>query len=108
MSLCHRFQVSRIDKNRMRTERAIPVLFGSGVTAAEVAAMAPSEKHRTPAARKQLDTILDQLATLSERSRRESQSVLVPMGEEIRYHDLERFIDDLLYALRAFRDRLGP
>jgi uncharacterized protein len=104
----HRFRVSRIDKNRMRAENAIPLLFGPGVTVGEIAARAPSEKHRTPEARKQLDTILDQLAVLLERSRRESQSVFVPMGEEIRYHDLEKFIDDLLYALRAFRDRLGP
>jgi hypothetical protein len=107
-SLWNRFHLSRIDKDRMRTENAIPPLFGPGVTVGEIAEMAPSEKHRTPEARKQLDTIIDQLATLLERSRRESQSVLVPMGEEIGYHDQERFIADLLYALRAFRDRLGP
>jgi GAF domain-containing protein len=108
MSLWHRFHLSRIDKNRMRTENAIPLLFGPGVTVGEIAAMAPSEKHRTPEARKQLDTILDQLAALLERSRRESRSVLVPMGEEIHYHNQEKFTADLLHALRAFRDRLGP
>jgi hypothetical protein len=108
MALLHRFQVSRIDKNRMRTENVIPLLFGSGVTVGEIAEMEPTEKHRTPEARQQLDTVMDQLATLLERSRRGSQSVIVPMGEEMRYHDLEKFIDELLYALRAFRDRLGP
>ncbi len=108
MSLWHRFHLSRIDANRMRTESAIPLLFGPGVTVGEIAEMAPSEKHRTPEARAQLDTILDQLVTLLERSRRQSQSVLVPMGEEMRYRNQERFIADLLYALRAFRDRLGP
>ena len=89
-SLWHRFYLSRIDSNRMRTESAIPLLFGPGVTVGEIAEMAPSEKHRTPEAREQLDTILDQLATLLERSRQESQSVLVPMGEEMRYHDVRR------------------
>ena len=108
ISLWHRFHLSRIDKNRMRTENAILLLFGPGVTVSEIAEMAPTEKHRTPEARKQIDIILDQLATLLERSRRESQSVLVPMGEEITYHNQEKFIADLLYALRAFRDRLGP
>jgi TRAP-type uncharacterized transport system substrate-binding protein len=108
MSLWNRFHLSHLDKNRMRTESAIPLLFGPGVTVGEIAAMAPTEKHRTPEARKQLDTLLDQLATLLERSRRESHSVFVPMGEELHYHDLEKFIDELLYALRAFRDRLGP
>jgi hypothetical protein len=107
MSLLHRFQVSRLDKNRMRTESVIPLLFGPGVTVGEIAEMEPTERHRTPEARKQLDTTLDRLAKLLERTRRESQSVLVPLGEEIRYHDLEKFIDDLLYALRAFRERLG-
>jgi hypothetical protein len=70
--------------------------------------MAPSEKHRTPEARAQLDTILEQLTTLSERSRRQSQSMYVPMGEEMGYLIHEEHIADLLYALRAFRDRLGP
>jgi len=105
--LWHRFHLSRIDSNRMRTESAIPLLFGLGVTVGEIAEMAPSEKHRTPEAREQLDAIMDQLATLLERSRQESQSVLVPMGEEMQYHNQEKFIGDLLYALRAFRDRLG-
>jgi hypothetical protein len=108
MALLHRFQVSRIDKTRMRTESVIPLLFSPGVTVGEIAEMEPTAKHRTPEARKQLDTVLEQLTALLERSRRESQSVLVPMGEEMRYHDLEKFIDELLYALRAFRDRLGP
>jgi len=106
-ALWHRFHLSRIDSNRMRTESAIPLLFGSGVTVGEIAEMAPSEKHRTPEAREQLDTNLDQLATLLERSRQESQFLLVPMGEEMQYHNQEKFISDLLYALRAFRDRLG-
>jgi hypothetical protein len=108
MSWWHRFQLSRIDANRMRTESVIPLLFGPGITVGEIAEMAPNEKHRTPEARKQLDAILDQLSALLERSRRESQSALVPMGEELNYHTQEKFIADLLYALRAFRDRLGP
>ena len=106
-SMWHRFHLSRIDSNRMQAESVIPLLFGSGVTVGEIAEMAPREKHRTPEAREQLDAILDQLATLLERSRQESQSVLVPMGEEMQYHNQEKFISDLLYALRAFRDRLG-
>jgi hypothetical protein len=107
ISLWHRFHLSRIDKNRMRAENAILLLFGPGITVSEIAEMEPTEKHRTPEARKQIDIILDQLATLLERSRRESQSVLVPMGEEITYHNQEKFIADLLHALRTFRDRLG-
>jgi hypothetical protein len=94
--------------NRRRTESAISLLFGSGVTVGEIAAMAPSEKHRRPETRAQLATIIDQLATVLERSRQQSRSVLVPMGEEIDYCDQEEDIANLLFALRAFRDRLGP
>jgi GAF domain-containing protein len=108
MAVWHRFHLWRVDASRMRTESAIPLLFGPGVTVGEIAAMAPSEKHRTPEARAQLDTILDQLATLAERSRRQAQSVYVPMGEEMGYLIQEEHVADLLYALRTFRDRLGP
>jgi hypothetical protein len=108
MSLWHRFHLWSIDANRLRTERAIPLLFGPGVTVGEIAAMPPSEKHRTPEAQAQLDTIMEELATLSERSRRQSQSVLVPMGQEMSYRYQETLIADFLHALRTFRDRLGP
>jgi hypothetical protein len=108
ISLLHRFHLSRIDANRMRTENALLRLFGPGITVGDIAEMAPSEKHRTPEARQQLDTILDQLVKLLERSRRQSRSVLVPMGEEMGYHDHVNDIANLLHALRAFHDRLGP
>jgi hypothetical protein len=44
--------------------------------------------------------------TLSDRCRRQSLSILVPMGQEFSYRYQEALIADLLYALRAFRDRL--
>jgi hypothetical protein len=108
ISLWHRFHLWRIDANRSRIENAMPPLFGPRVTVGEIADMAPSEKHRSPGERAQLDTIIDRLATLSERCRRQSQSVLVPMGEEMGYRNQEELIAALLYALRTFRDRLGP
>jgi hypothetical protein len=108
VSWWHRFQLSRIDSNRMQTESTLPLLFGPGITVGDIAEMEPSEKHRTPEARQQLDTILDQLVALLERARRQSQSVLVPLGEELTYHDHANDIADLLHALRAFRDRLEP
>jgi NMT1-like family len=108
MSLGHRFRLWRIDANRLRTERAIPLLFGPGITVGDIAAMSPGEKHCTPEARAQLDAIMDQLMTLAERSRRQSQSVLVPMGQEMGYRYQEALIADLLHALRTFRDRLRP
>jgi hypothetical protein len=108
MAWWHQFRLWRIDANRLRIERAIPRLFGPGITVGDIAAMAPSEQHCTPEARAQLDSIMEQLAALSERSRRQSQSVLVPMGQEMAYRYQEALIADLLHALRTFRDRLEP
>jgi hypothetical protein len=107
-SVWHRFRLRRIHARRRRTEREISLLVGPAATVNEIAAMAPSAKHRTPAARAQLDMIIDQLATVMERSRQQSQSVLVPMGEEMTYCDQEGDLAQLLDALRSFRDRLGP
>jgi len=81
-------------------------LFGPGVTVGEIAEMPANEPHRTLEARTTLDAIIAQLVTLSDRCRRQSLSILVPMGQEFSYRYQEALIADLLYALRAFRDRL--
>ena len=46
------------------------------------------------------------LTALAERCRRQSLSVLVPMGEEMSYRYQETLIYDLITALRLYRDRL--
>jgi hypothetical protein len=50
---------------------------------------------------------MEQLVTLSERCRQQSLSLLVPMGQEMAYRYQETLMAGLLYALRAFRERLG-
>jgi hypothetical protein len=46
------------------------------------------------------------LTALAERCRKQSLSVLVPMGEEMSYRYQETLIYDLITALRSYRDRL--
>jgi hypothetical protein len=67
--------------------------------------MSPSDPQRTPDALARLDAIIERLNALSERCRRQSLSVLVPMGEEMAYRYQETLIADLLHALRTFKDR---
>jgi len=105
MTLWHRFRLWRIDAARVRIETDIPKLFGPGVTVGEIAAMQPSDQQRTPQARALLESIMGQVGSLAERSRRQSLSVLVPMGQELAYRHQEALMADLLHALRAFRDR---
>jgi TRAP-type uncharacterized transport system substrate-binding protein len=107
MSLWHRFRLWRIDANRVRAEASILPLFGPGVTVGEIAEMAPSTAHETPAGRAEIDGAVERLAWLSERCRRQSMSMLVPMGQEMAYRYQEALIADLLYALRAYRSRFA-
>ena len=108
MAAWHQFRLWRIDAKRVRIESAMLHLFGPGVTVGEIAEMPPRDQHHTSEGRAQLDTIMEQLVALSERCRRQSLSMLVPMGQEMAYRYQEALMADLLYALRAFRERLGP
>lgn len=62
--------------------------------------------HLRPDARAQVDELVLSLSALSQRCRRQSLSLLVPMGEELSYRYQERLIAATLRALRLYRDRL--
>jgi TRAP-type uncharacterized transport system substrate-binding protein len=106
MAVGHRFQLWRLDVARVSIEREIPTLFHPGITVDEIIEMPATERHRTPEARAKLNDIVERLAVLSDRCRRHSLSILVPMGQEMPYRAQERIISDLLFALRTFRERL--
>jgi len=106
MGLMHRFRLWRIDAARMNIENELPKVFGPGVTVGDIEAMLPTDAQRTPEARALLDTTMERLGALSERSRRQSMSMLVPMGQEMAYRHQEALMADLLHALRSFHDRL--
>ena len=106
MALGHRFRLWRVDADRVKIERELPALFGPGVTLARIAEIDADARHTTPEARRQLDDVMARLAALAERCRRDSLSVLVPMGEEMSYRYQETLIHDLLHALRIFQDKL--
>jgi hypothetical protein len=48
------------------------------------------------------------LSALSEKSRKQALSVLVPMGEEMAYRFQETLMAELLRALRHYKERLPP
>ncbi|MGL6111931.1 MAG: hypothetical protein ACRC2B_17710, partial [Rubrivivax sp.] len=62
--------------------------------------------HRTPETRAQIDDLIARLVALSQRCRKQSLSVLVPMGEEMSYRYQETLIADLLQSLRLYHERL--
>jgi hypothetical protein len=106
MAIGHRFNLWRIDLQRVKIEREIPGLFHRGVTLGEIAGMPPDARHDGADARARLDDLLSRLEALAERCRRQSLSILVPMGAEMFYRYQESLIAELLHALRLYRDRL--
>jgi hypothetical protein len=102
----HRFRLWRIDARRVVIEGKVLRLFGPGVTVSEIETMAPEARHTEPAACAMLQKTIDELGDLAERCRRQSVSLLVPMGQEMGYRIQEGLIADLLHALKRFRGRL--
>jgi TRAP-type uncharacterized transport system substrate-binding protein len=108
MALWHRFRLWRIDANRVKLEREIATLFEPGATLDSIAEVTPGAHQLAPETRAQLDELMLNLSALLEKSRHQSMSVLVPMGEEMNYRYQETMMADLLRALRVYKGRLPP
>jgi hypothetical protein len=78
------------------------------VVPGDIAAMTPEPRHRTAAAREELDGVMQAFDRVAQRCRRQSESVLVPMGQEMFYRFQEGLIAQWLGALRTFRAKLDP
>ena len=92
MAVWHRFHVWRIDVNRVKIEREMAPLLLPGVAP-------PSD------ARARIDELTLRLRALSDKCRRQSLSIVVPMGAEILYRYQEALIADRLRALKHCRER---
>jgi hypothetical protein len=106
MALWHRFRLWRVDANRVKIERDIEALFGADVSVDAIADLPVDERYLEPDTRAQLDALVMRLSTLLELCRKQSMSVLVPMGEEMQYRFQEALMADLLRALRQYKERL--
>jgi len=104
-AMWHRFRLWRLDAERVRIEGDISRLFGHSMILKEIESAQPDARFRTPEVRAQLDAVINELDRLAARCRRQSLSMLVPMGQEMAYRYQEGIISDLLRALRSFRDK---
>jgi TRAP-type uncharacterized transport system substrate-binding protein len=105
MGVGNRFLLWRIDAARVRAEREIELCFGPATTLGDIARVEPRGDLLRPAVRAEVERVLAELEALAARSRRQSLSVLVPMGAEMAYRYQEGLIHDTLSVLRAFRER---
>lgn len=105
MGFGHRFQLWRIDANRVRFEQEVAQLFGPSTTLGDISTLTPSPEQKTPELLASIDRIIHELEALAARSRKQSLSMLVPMGQEMAYRYQEGVIYDTLAVLRAYLKR---
>ena len=79
-----------------------------GATLGDIKLRTPSDALRGPAATSRLDALVASFEALADRSRRQSLSMLVPMGQEMAYRYQEGVIHETLAVLRDFRRRAAP
>ncbi len=107
MTFGHRFRLWRLDVARVRLEGEIFRLFGPTTTLDDIHAMPAPADDKREAILEGLARLIPALEALGERCRRESLSMLVPMGQEMAYRYQEELIHQTLSALRAFQGRAG-
>jgi TRAP-type uncharacterized transport system substrate-binding protein len=105
MGLGHRFRLWRIDDARVKLERELSGLFGAGATLGDIQRAKVRGMLAEPATRDRMDDLIRRFERLGGRSRRQSLSVLVPMGQEMAYRYQEGVIYETLAVFRAFRER---
>lgn len=101
-ALLHRFRLWRIDALRVQIENEIARFFPAGVTVSDIPHLTGAAGVATDAG---VDTLIERLSKLSRRCRRQSLSMMVPMGQEMAYRYQESLIADLLHALKEWRRR---
>jgi TRAP-type uncharacterized transport system substrate-binding protein len=102
MGLGHRFRLWRLDVARVKLESEIAALFGPTTTLGDIARAQPSDPAFPSQRRGEVEQVIRQLEVLAELCRRQSLSMLVPMGQEMTYRYQETLITEALAALRGF------
>ena len=107
MGIGHRFRLWRIDVHRVKADQTVRDLLGARLTPAEIEALEPQPEHAKPDVAPGIEAVLAALGELRTRCRKQSMSMLVPMGQEMAYRYQEDQIEELLTALRRFQARLA-
>jgi TRAP-type uncharacterized transport system substrate-binding protein len=105
MNTGHRFRLWRIDDARVKLEAELAKLFGRGATLGDIQQAEIAGELRERGTRTKLDGLIERFERLGARSRRDSVSMLVPMGQEMAYRYQEGVIYQTIAVLRAFRSR---
>ncbi|HEY8078993.1 MAG TPA: TAXI family TRAP transporter solute-binding subunit, partial [Labilithrix sp.] len=85
MGAGHRFRLWRIDDARVKLENELAALFGSSLTLGDISRTKPTGHLLDEQVKTGVEALIRRLEALAARSRRQSLSVLVPMGQEMAY-----------------------
>jgi TRAP-type uncharacterized transport system substrate-binding protein len=107
MTLWHKVRLWKVDANRDKAFQIVRDALGETLTPAEIQVLEPTAVHRTRQTRERIDEALRALDALRVKTRKEENSLLVPMGHEWMYRYEEEQMELLLVALRAFRAKVG-
>lgn len=109
MGMGNRFYLWRIDANRVAIEERIKEFFNTAPLPLpeEIDRMTPQDEHRTEPGLGRLNAIIARLEEVVSRCRKQSQSMLVPMGAEMAYRYQEELISKNLMALKVYRSKIG-
>jgi TRAP-type uncharacterized transport system substrate-binding protein len=105
MGFGHRFRLWRIDASRVKLENEMAALFGPTTTLGDIERAKPGEETQALTKRARLEEIVHELEALANRARKQSLSVLVPMGQEMAYRYQEGVIYETIAVLRDFLRR---
>jgi hypothetical protein len=105
MNFGHRFRLWRIDDARVKLETELATLFGLGATLADIQRTKIAGRFAEPGVHARVESLIRRFEALGTRSRRQSVSMLVPMGQEMAYRYQEGVINQTLAVLRTFRQR---
>ena len=107
MGAANRFRLWRLDVARVRLEDDVAPLFPPGTSVAEIPAALPEAGLTTEELHRRVPSLLQRLEALQARCRKQSLSILVPMGGELYYRYQEGLMQELIRALKAFAARMG-
>ncbi len=107
MTSLHKFRLWRIDAIRDRNQQVFRDLLGAELTPADVYELTISPEHMHPDNITRIDNALQELDKLRARCRKQENSAMVPMGQEIVYRFQEEQIELSLNAMRDFRKRIS-
>lgn len=105
MGVLNRFQIWRIDTERVKLEGELRELFGS-ISRSEIEHLDPDEALTSEEEQKLFADLIARQRALIDKCRRQGGSFLVPMGGEMVYRYQEDLMDETLAVMRRFQRRM--